>query len=155
MPGVQLEKERQAAAAAAESGGHQHGTEVLTVHAPVAASPAAIDGSRTTKWAVFLLAFSSVFREGVESVIFLAGVSGAAAPTAIPLSAVVGIICGCLVGVALYYSCAPTFWVYAVQDMDLAVDACATCECVFFAGLGCSCQAGSRRYRVLCDVLLM
>ena len=45
-------------------------------------------------------------QQGVESVIFLAGVSGASAPTAIPLSAVVGIIAGCLVGVLLYYSCA-------------------------------------------------
>ncbi len=73
---------------------------------PPAPSGASIDGLRTTKWAVFLLAFSSVFREGTESVLFLAGVSGAASPTAIPLSAVVGIILGCLVGVALYYSCA-------------------------------------------------
>ena len=45
--------------------------------------------------------------QGVESVIFLAGVSGTSAPTAIPLSAVVGIIVGCTCGVLLYYSCAP------------------------------------------------
>ena len=36
---------------------------MLSTQPPVAASPATIDGSRTTAWAVFLLAFSSVFRE--------------------------------------------------------------------------------------------
>lgn len=45
-------------------------------------------------------------QQGVESVIFLAGVSGTSAPTAIPLSAVIGIIIGCTCGVLLYYSCA-------------------------------------------------
>ncbi|KAK9831850.1 hypothetical protein WJX81_001676 [Elliptochloris bilobata] len=120
-----LEEEKRAAAAAAEQGGHTH---MLTTHAPVAASPASIDASRTTAWAVFLLAFSSVFREGVESVIFLAGVSGASAPTAIPLSAVVGVIVGCLVGVILYYS--------GKQIKDLAWFFVASCIFLFFIAAG-------------------
>lgn len=54
---VQLEQQQKRAE---EQGEHPH---VLSTHTPVAASPATIDGSRTTAWAVFLLAFSSVFRE--------------------------------------------------------------------------------------------
>ena len=54
---MQLEQQQKRAE---EQGEHPH---VLTTHAPVAASPASIDRSRTTAWAVFLLAFSSVFRE--------------------------------------------------------------------------------------------
>ena len=56
-PPAQLEQQQKRAE---EQGEHPH---VLSTHAPVAASPASIDGSRTTAWAVFLLAFSSVFRE--------------------------------------------------------------------------------------------
>ena len=58
------------------------------------------------------LSMAFAVQQGVESVIFLAGVSGTSAPTAIPLSAVVGIIIGCTCGVLLYYSCAYLIRIY-------------------------------------------
>ena len=57
-----------------------------------------------TNWAIFLLCFSAVFREGIEAVIFLAGVSTTESVTAIPIAAVVGIICGLAVGFILFYT---------------------------------------------------
>ena len=55
------------------------------------------------RYQIFILALVTVVREGLETMVFLAGV-GNAKPTAIPLPGIVGIICGVLVGVALYYT---------------------------------------------------
>lgn len=55
------------------------------------------------RYNIFFLAFFTVIREGLEVVVFLAGV-GNAKPTAIPLSGFVGIICGICVGIILYYT---------------------------------------------------
>lgn len=52
---------------------------------------------------IFILIFATVLREGIESVVFLAGV-GNAKPSSLPLPGIVGIICGVLLGVFLYYS---------------------------------------------------
>ncbi|GIL73371.1 hypothetical protein Vretimale_4789 [Volvox reticuliferus] len=52
---------------------------------------------------IFFLVFTTVLREGIESVVFLGGLANVQL-SAIPLPAVVGIVCGCLVGVFLYYS---------------------------------------------------
>lgn len=52
---------------------------------------------------LFLLVFSTVLREGIESVVFLAGV-GNAQPSSLPLPGLVGLICGVLAGSTLYYS---------------------------------------------------
>ncbi|GLI69194.1 hypothetical protein VaNZ11_013763 [Volvox africanus] len=52
---------------------------------------------------IFFLVFTTVMREGIESVVFLGGLANVKL-TAIPLPAFVGIVCGCLVGVFLYYS---------------------------------------------------
>lgn len=53
------------------------------------------------------MAFVNTLREGLESVVFLTGVSAGTDPRSIPLAGVVGIILGVLVGVILYYTCAP------------------------------------------------
>ena len=45
----------------------------------------------------------TVLREGLESVIFLFGV-GNASPLSIPISGLIGILCGLSVGVVIYYS---------------------------------------------------
>ena len=63
-----------------------------------------LQGKKTTNWAIFLLCFSAVFREGIEAVIFLAGVSTTTSVTAIPIAAVVGVICGLACGFALFYT---------------------------------------------------
>jgi high-affinity Fe2+/Pb2+ permease len=46
-------------------------------------------------WAIFVLAFTAVFREGVESVMFLAGLGGNTAITAIPIAGAVRRCCAC------------------------------------------------------------
>ncbi|GIL42605.1 hypothetical protein Vafri_569 [Volvox africanus] len=52
---------------------------------------------------IFFLVFTTVMREGIESVVFLGGLANVKL-SAIPLPAFVGIVCGCLVGIFLYYS---------------------------------------------------
>lgn len=54
------------------------------------------------RYAMFVLPFITVLREGIEAVVFVAGVSFSASAKAIPLPTFVGLICGCLVGYLLY-----------------------------------------------------
>ncbi|KAG9254516.1 iron transporter [Emericellopsis atlantica] len=54
------------------------------------------------KYAMFILPFITVLREGVEAIIFVAGVSFSAPATAVPLPVVVGLLAGALVGYLLY-----------------------------------------------------
>jgi len=54
------------------------------------------------KYALFFLPLITVLREGIEAVVFIAGVTFSAPATSVPLPVVVGLIAGCLVGYALY-----------------------------------------------------
>ncbi|KAI3400014.1 hypothetical protein diail_4848 [Diaporthe ilicicola] len=54
------------------------------------------------KYALFILPFVTVLREGIEAIIFVAGVSFSAPASAFPLPAVVGLLVGILVGYILY-----------------------------------------------------
>lgn len=54
-----------------------------------------------------LLAFTTTLREGMETVIFLTGVSAGLDPRSIPLAGLVGVLLGIAVGVALFYTCVP------------------------------------------------
>lgn len=54
------------------------------------------------KYAMFALPFITVLREGIEAIVFLAGVSFSAPATAVPLPVVVGLLAGILVGYLLY-----------------------------------------------------
>lgn len=58
---------------------------------------------RSHSWGIFLVVFSTVLREGIESVIFLAGV-GNNDPQSLILPGVVGLVCGLAVGFFLYYT---------------------------------------------------
>ncbi|KAL1413070.1 high-affinity iron permease [Vanrija albida] len=58
--------------------------------------------SRSSKWALFLLPFITVLREGLEAVVFVGGVSLNAKATSIPLPVVVGLIAGFIVGYLIY-----------------------------------------------------
>ena len=73
------------------------------LEAPVQGATA---GSRVKRWfekyAMFFLPFITILREGVEAVVFIAGVSFTASPTAIPLPVVIGLIVGALVGYIIY-----------------------------------------------------
>lgn len=54
------------------------------------------------KYAMFVLPFITVLREGIEAIVFIAGVSFSAPATSVPLPVVVGLIAGCIVGYILY-----------------------------------------------------
>jgi high-affinity iron transporter len=56
------------------------------------------------KYAMFLLPFITVLREGIEVVVFVGGVSLAEPATAFPLPAIAGITAGSFVGWVLYRS---------------------------------------------------
>lgn len=58
--------------------------------------------SKRSKYAMFLIPFTVVVREGVEAVIFLGGIGLEGSGTAYPIPAVVGATCGILVGYLLY-----------------------------------------------------
>ncbi|KAI8331179.1 iron permease FTR1/Fip1/EfeU [Chlamydoabsidia padenii] len=54
------------------------------------------------KYSFFLLPFITVLREGLEAVVFIGGVSLNADGKAIPIAAIMGFICGCLVGYLIF-----------------------------------------------------
>jgi high-affinity iron transporter len=54
------------------------------------------------RYAMFALPFITVLREGIEAVVFIAGVTFSAPATAVPLAVVVGLAAGAVVGFALY-----------------------------------------------------
>ncbi|KAJ4306690.1 high-affinity iron permease [Collariella sp. IMI 366227] len=65
-----------------------------------------IKGGRVKRWmekyVMFVLPFVTVLREGIEAVVFIAGVSFSAPASAVPLPVVVGIAAGAVVGFGLY-----------------------------------------------------
>ncbi|CAE6417239.1 unnamed protein product [Rhizoctonia solani] len=60
------------------------------------------------KWILFILPFITVLREGLEAVVFVGGVSLGQPATSIPLAAIIGLICGLLVGYLIYASSSRT-----------------------------------------------
>ena len=54
------------------------------------------------RYAMFALPFVTVLREGIEAVVFIAGVTFSAPASAVPLAVVVGIAAGAVVGYGLY-----------------------------------------------------
>ena len=63
----------------------------------------AVDGrTKAGKWALLVLPLITVLREGIEAVVFVGGVSLGEPATSIPLAAIVGIICGVVVGYIIY-----------------------------------------------------
>lgn len=52
----------------------------------------------TKKYAMFVLPFLTVVREGLEAVVFVGGVSFSAPPTAIPLPVITGLLAGMFIG---------------------------------------------------------
>lgn len=54
------------------------------------------------KYAMFMVPFITVLREGIEAIVFIAGVSFSAPATAVPLPVVCGLAAGIFVGWLLY-----------------------------------------------------
>lgn len=61
-------------------------------------------GQYTKKHAMFILPFVTTLREGLEAIVFVGGVGLTSPATSFPIPVITGLIAGCLVGVALYYS---------------------------------------------------
>ena len=53
-------------------------------------------------WGVFSVTFWAVFREGLECITFLAGLTSSYPPTSIPIAAIVGVIVGLTIGYAFF-----------------------------------------------------
>lgn len=58
----------------------------------------------TQKYAMFILPFITVLREGLEAIVFVGGVGLTSPASSFPIPVITGLISGILVGVALYYS---------------------------------------------------
>ncbi|KAF8816071.1 iron permease FTR1 [Phlegmacium glaucopus] len=62
-----------------------------------------VDGRTSAgKWVLFILPLVTVLREGLEAVIFVGGVSLGQPATSIPIAAIVGIVCGLVIGFIIY-----------------------------------------------------
>lgn len=63
-------------------------------------------GSRFKRWcekyAMFILPFITVLREGLEAVVFTGGISLGLPATAFPIPVLTGLLCGCLIGFLIY-----------------------------------------------------
>lgn len=60
--------------------------------------------ARSYRWSVLLLALSATLREGIESVLFLTGVSQGAGVKSIIIPGIVGVILGLALGMAIFYT---------------------------------------------------
>ncbi|KAG1680548.1 hypothetical protein FOA52_014995 [Chlamydomonas sp. UWO 241] len=86
--------------------GFRHGTydDVLPGELPPIWTRVAVwSGKTTSYYAMFLLVFFTILREGVEAIVFLFGV-GNTSPESIPISGAVGIILGLILGFFIYYT---------------------------------------------------
>lgn len=54
------------------------------------------------KYAMFMLPFITILREGLEAIVFIGGVSLGLPASAIPLATVTGLLAGCAVGFLIY-----------------------------------------------------
>jgi len=68
------------------------------------------------KYAMFALPFVTVLREGIEAIVFVAGVSFQAPAKSVPLPVVVGLLVGALVGYLLYRLVAPCLLMPVLRD---------------------------------------
>jgi len=57
---------------------------------------------KSRKYAMFILPFVTLLREGLEAVVFVGGVSLSEPATSFPLAIIVGILCGVLIGYFIY-----------------------------------------------------
>ncbi|KAI9190490.1 high-affinity iron permease [Blastocladiella emersonii ATCC 22665] len=66
------------------------------------AAEEAMTTMQKNKWPMFLLSFTVVLREGLETLVLLGGTSSSASAKSIILPAITGIITGCLIGWLVY-----------------------------------------------------
>lgn len=59
------------------------------------------------RFSVFILAFTTTLREGIESVLFLTSVGATTGAASIPIPGALGIFLGVITGMIIFYRCAP------------------------------------------------
>ncbi|KAF9303498.1 high-affinity iron permease [Mortierella antarctica] len=59
-------------------------------------------GNSSRRYALFILPFITVLREGLEAIVFIGGVTFTEQAKAIPIAVIAGLLCGLLVGYILY-----------------------------------------------------
>lgn len=82
--------------------------------------------AQSGKWVLFILPLITVLREGMEAVIFVGGVSLGQPAAAIPIAAIVGLICGIIVGYLIYAFASRatlTFFMIAMTNFILLIGA--------------------------------
>lgn len=72
------------------------------VEAPISTKSRGCVAHWLEKYAMFVLPFITVLREGIEAVVFVAGVTFSAPAYAVPLPVVVGLLVGGIIGWLLY-----------------------------------------------------
>src|SRR5579859_681442 len=68
----------------------------------LAAEKAVGIAAKSRKYAMFLVPFITVLREGLEAVVFAGGIGLSEPASNFPLAVIVGILCGSLVGYFIY-----------------------------------------------------
>lgn len=82
--------------------------------------------AQSGKWVLFILPLITVLREGMEAVIFVGGVSLGQPARAIPIAAIVGLVCGIIVGYLIYAFASRatlTFFMIAMTNFILLIGA--------------------------------
>ncbi|KAF9412124.1 high-affinity iron permease [Podila epigama] len=59
-------------------------------------------GNSSRKYALFILPFITILREGLEAIVFIGGVTFTANAKSIPIAVIAGVLCGVVVGYILY-----------------------------------------------------
>jgi high-affinity Fe2+/Pb2+ permease len=62
-----------------------------------------VAAARRQRFSVFILAYTTTLREGIESVLFLTSVSASTGAESIPIPGIIGVLLGVLTGMALFY----------------------------------------------------
>ncbi|KAI5475027.1 iron permease FTR1 [Pseudohyphozyma bogoriensis] len=60
--------------------------------------------SRGGKWTLFILPLITVLREGLEAIVFVGGVTLGQSAKSIPIAAIMGLVCGLIIGYLIYAS---------------------------------------------------
>ena len=60
-------------------------------------------GNYGRKYAMFVLPFITVLREGLEAVVFVGGIGVGSPPSAFPIPVITGILAGSLIGFIIYH----------------------------------------------------
>ena len=66
--------------------------------------PALQKAARSYRWSVLLVAGSATLREGLESVLFLTGVSQGVGVKSIVIPGILGVVLGLALGFAIFYT---------------------------------------------------